>query len=272
MIFQREFKYNFSKMISWLIVLSILSGLLIASYPLMLNLNMKSIFDRFVQELTPDLKIALGFGNSYDYTNIGEYLSFIFQYVGALIAIYAMQLGASSLSKEQSLGSIQYIYSNPISRAEIVTGKIFANIATYIITLVILAFISVGVVILLPLEEPVVMSSLVLDMTKIFVGLFASGIVYMAIGFFYSSITNTSNFAEGFSLLFVLLTVAIFIVGSIMGDAFASIVELLPLEVFNPFNFIKNDISILGMCINLAIAVVFILLSYLAYNTKELNY
>ena len=48
MIFSREVKSNLSKLFAWLLVISILTGLLMSIYILMLDVNMKSIFDSFL--------------------------------------------------------------------------------------------------------------------------------------------------------------------------------------------------------------------------------
>ena len=80
MIFSKEFKSTFGKMIAWLLVIGVLTGLLMAFYPLMLEDRMKSIFDTFINGLSDNLAAGLGFDKEVDYSNISSYLAFVFQY------------------------------------------------------------------------------------------------------------------------------------------------------------------------------------------------
>ena len=146
MIFNMEFKSNFAKMISWAIVLIILLGLMLAFYPFLAESQMNSLFNSVLESFNEPTRNILGFYEGMDIVNIGDYLALVYHYLGILIFVFAMQLGANSLAKEQSSGNIEYIYSNPISKSEIVTGKFTANILIYILFLIIMALASFGLV------------------------------------------------------------------------------------------------------------------------------
>lgn len=272
MIFSREVKSNLSKLFAWLLVISILTGLLMSIYILMLDANMKSIFDSFLSSLSDNVKNVLGFKEGIDYTDISDYLGFIFQYIFVFIAMFAMQLGANSLAREQSQGSIGYIYSNPISRSEIVTQKFLANMLTYFIMLFSLALVTFGIVYVIHMEVEVSMQMAIFAIAKIFGGMFIGGLVFMSVGLFFSSMSKSTNFTEATSILFVLLTLLITIFGKIYGATFKAVVEKFTLEIFNPVFFVKEEFNIAGMGINLVILIIFVLLSYIIYNSKELDY
>lgn len=273
MVFGMEFKSTFGKMIAWVLVLLVLVGLLLALYPMMLDLNMKSMFDSFISSLGNGLKSGLGLEEKIDYTNIGQYIAFIYQYIAVLIAMFAMQIGANSLSREQGLGNIEYIYSNPIKRSDIVTQKLLSSILTYVIFLTILAISTFGLtVVLMPKDADVRKQQIVIDIIKIFVGLLASGLVYIAIGYFVSSISKTINYTEGISVMFILVNLILIIVGKINGGILKTIIGYFPLEVFKPIRMLAGNFSIIGILINLLVFIVFILLTYLVYNKKELKF
>lgn len=278
MIFSKEFKSNLGKMIAWVLVLSILIGLLLALYPMMLDINMKSMFDTFVDSLSPSLKMILGFEEEIDYTNLGQYVAFIFQYIAVLIAIFSMQLGGSSLSKEQEYGTIQYLYSNPITRYEIVTQKVLSNILTYVVFLVLIMGVTFGLSYIIPIDATANVDNIInskgflIDIVKIFVALLGSGLVYMSIGYFFSSISKSSALSDGISVLFVFFTVILIMTGKVFGSLFSSIINMFPLEVFKPIKFVVTNISLVGVGINLIIIIIFILLTYLIYNSKDLKF
>lgn len=277
MIFSRELKFNFGKTIAWIIVLSILTGLFLSLFPLMQDVNMKGLFDSFVASLSEKLSKVLGFDERVDYTNIGQYLAFVYQYVAVLTCIFAMQLGASSLSKEQGLGSIEYIYSNPISRSEIVTAKLMANILNFIIFLAIILAINFGLTAIIPKFIPMDKISftnleVLTYLGKIFLSLLGSGLVFMSIGFFFSAMTKSTNFSEATSLLFVILAVILVMIGKVYGGMFFEVIRNFPFEVFKPIKFLLNSFSIFGIIVNLAAFVIFTLLTYLIYGAKEFDY
>lgn len=267
-LFGHELKSNFGKLIAWILVLSVLVGLMMAFYPLMLDGNMKSIFDNFQSSLSENLTFAFGFEEKIDYTNMGQYIAFIYQYIAVLIVIFAMQLGASSLSKEQGLGNIDYIYSNPISRGEIVTEKLLANILTYILFLIVMGAVTFGFSLFFKTED-IRKQQLLIDIVMVFVGLLGSGLVYMSIGYFYSALTKSSNQADGISVLVVLISIIIIIAGKIVGDNFKTVVDLFALEVFKPIKFMLSNFDVLGLGVNLLGFALFILMTYIVYGYKE---
>ncbi len=279
MIFNMEFKSNFTKTIAWAIVLIVLLGLMMAFYPFLAEPQMNSLFGSVIESLNDSTKEILGFTGSTDISNIGDYLSIVYHYLGVLIFIFAMQIGASSLSKEQSSGNIEYIYSNPISKSEIVTAKLTANLVLYIIFLILMALATYGFVFIITASG--VNAKYIPEMTdfdvfqaliRIFVSLFGSGLMFMSFGFFLSSMSKSSEHQDAISALFVLLIVLLTIIGKTVGGTFAQVVEFFPNVSFATYNFINSNINILTIGVNLVLFVLFIILTYTIYSNKELKY
>ncbi|WBW50665.1 ABC transporter permease subunit [Peptoniphilus equinus] len=272
MIFSREFKYNTSKLFAWLVVIGILAGLLLATYPIMLDGNMKSIFDSFVGSMSPKTASVLGL-QQMDYGDPSQYTAFIYQYLAVFLVMFAMQLGASALAREQSSGSIEYIYSNPISRSEIVSGKFFANLLSYLILMILLGVCSFFVMMVLTRDNGAIDSTtFIYDLVKIFGSLFLSGFVFMTIGMFFSALSRSATLTDATSVLFVLLIVIATVFGKLYGGVLTTVVTKFPMEVFSPVKFLMEEFSLTDIGINVVVAVLFMLLTYLIYNSKELNY
>lgn len=136
MVFGLEMKSNRGKLIAWFIVVAILTGLLMAFFPLLQDGNLLSLANSFRDGFKENMQTVLGMSNDLAFDKFTDYIPFIFQYLGLLFAILAIQLGANSLSKEQSQGTIEYLYSNPITRTEIYSGKFSANMLGYSVTLI----------------------------------------------------------------------------------------------------------------------------------------
>ncbi|WP_277221371.1 ABC transporter permease subunit [Peptoniphilus vaginalis] len=276
MIFNMEFKSNFAKMISWAIVLIILLGLMLAFYPFLAESQMNSLFNSVLESFNEPTRNILGFYEGMDIVNIGDYLALVYHYLGILIFVFAMQLGANSLAKEQSSGNIEYIYSNPISKSEIVTGKFTANILIYILFLIIMALASFGLVLgitSLGSDTPQVTSFEIIEgLIKVFIGLLGSGLVFMSIGFFFSSMSKSSLHQDAVSALFVFLLVLLTIVGKVIGDVFGMVVTYFPNEAFRPYSFVSANLNLFGIIANAVIFILMIVLTYTIYSNKELKY
>ena len=276
MIFNMEFKSNFAKMISWAIVLIILLGLMLAFYPFLAESQMNSLFNSVLESFNEPTRNILGFYEGMDIVNIGDYLALVYHYLGILIFVFAMQLGANSLAKEQSSGNIEYIYSNPISKSEIVTGKFTANILIYILFLIIMALASFGLVLgvsSLGSDTPQVTSFEIIEgLVKVFVGLLGSGLVFMSIGFFFSAMSKSALHQDAVSALFVFLLVLLTIVGKVIGDVFGMVVTYFPNEAFRPYSFVSANLNLFGLIANAVIFILMIVLTYTIYSNKELKY
>lgn len=279
MIFNMEFKSNFAKMISWAIVLIILLGLMLAFYPFLAESQMNSLFNSVLEGFNEPARNILGLYDGIDIVNIGDYIALVYHYLAVLIFIFAMQLGANSLSKEQSSGNIEYIYSNPISKSEIVTGKIAANLLIYILFLIIMALATVGLVLGISSigiggsESAQITSFEIFEaVIKVFIGLLGSGLVFMSIGFFFSAMSKSSLHQDAIAALFVFLIVLLTIVGKVIGDIFGMIISYFPNEAFRPYSFVSADLNIIGLIVNAIIFVLMIVLTYSIYSNKELKY
>ena len=279
MIFNMEFKSNFAKMISWAIVLIILLGLMLAFYPFLAESQMNSLFNSVLESFNDPTRNILGFYEGMDIANIGDYIALVYHYLAVLIFVFAMQLGANSLAKEQTSGNIEYIYSNPISKSEIVTGKFTANILTYILFLIIMALATMGLVLGISSlaiggnDLPQITSFEIFEaVVKVFVGLLGSGLVFMSIGYFFSAISKSSLHQDAVAALFVFLIVLLTIVGKVIGDVFGMVVSYFPNEVFRPYSFVSANLNIFGLIANAVIFILMIVLTYSIYSNKELKY
>lgn len=279
MIFNMEFKSNFAKMISWAIVLIILLGLMLAFYPFLAESQMNSLFNSVLESFNDPTRNILGFYEGMDIANIGDYIALVYHYLAVLIFVFAMQLGANSLAKEQTSGNIEYIYSNPISKSEIVTGKFTASILTYILFLIIMALATMGLVLGISSlaiggnDLPQITSFEIFEaVVKVFVGLLGSGLVFMSIGYFFSAISKSSLHQDAVAALFVFLIVLLTIVGKVIGDVFGMVVSYFPNEVFRPYSFVSANLNIFGLIANAVIFILMIVLTYSIYSNKELKY
>lgn len=269
MVFSLEMKNNRSKAIAWCLVVGILTGLLMAFFPLLQDDNILSLAQGFRDGFSTKMQPILGFGKDLKFDEFSNYIPFIFQYLGILLAIFAIQLGARSLSREQSAGTIEYLYANPITRTEIYSGKFLADFLHYAIVLLIVLIVSFVSAYIFGIHD---IRSLGLVSLQVFICLLLMGFEFLSIGFFYSSISSRSSHAEGGSLLlFIFIFIAWAACMSMSGTA--SIGEWFPFTALNPLNMvIEGDFQWFGIVINILIGLIFWIVGCIIYKGKELKF
>lgn len=269
MVFGLEFKSNIGKSIAWFLVLAIITGLLMAFFPLMQENNILSLVESFREGFSDNLKHILGLSLENDFRNISEYLLFIFQYLIIFFAIFALQLGAKSLVKEQSAGTIEYLYSQPISRSQILTGKFCANLLLYILVLGFTLLAAFGFSYIFG-QGQFEIREVLITLGYIF-GLYTLlGICFLCLGNFYSAISNRVGHIDAGSLLIIIFLLIAWIVAIIIGQT--ELAAYFPFDSFNPIRVFMEGINIFGVLINVALGVLLLLIAYIVYNSKELKF
>lgn len=270
MAFGLEIKSNRGKMIGWCIVVSILTVLLMAFFPLLQDGNLLSLANSFRDGFSPNMQKVLGLNDAVSFDKFTDYIPFVFQYLGVLFGILAIQLGARSLSKEQSAGTIEYLYANPVTRTEIFSGKFSANMLLYGITLLIILLIGSAAAYIFGIRD---IQNLILVMLQIFICLLLLGFEFLSIGFFYSSISSRSSHAEGGSFL---LYIAIFLIWAVLtgiGGNLLTISGLFPFSALNPLNMVMGSgFEWIGIILNIVIGVLFWVIGCMIYKSKELKF
>ena len=88
---------------------------------------------------------AFNIDSSMDFTDIFNYLGYAIQYIAMASAVYGAILGVNSLIREESQGTIEFLYSKPINRLKIVTSKLCAIVAIFYVYILIIGTITMGV-------------------------------------------------------------------------------------------------------------------------------
>lgn len=271
MVFELEYKSNRSKAITWFIVLLIITGLLMAFFPLMQESNIRSLAEGFQESLGEGAAKIFGLDYDIDFQELGDFIPFQFQFISLLLSIFVMQIGAASLCKEQSTGTIEYLYAQPLERSEIVTDKWLANFAHYVLVVL---FLMVGVFGFSYLfsPKPFPLEECLFSVLLVFGSMIGMGLFFLFFGMFYSALSNRSSHAEGGSTLLVLLFWIIYFVLKVLGSTAGNIYRFFPFHAFNPLAILKDGVFLPGMVATLGVGILFLILSYIVYGGKELKF
>ncbi len=268
-IFKLEFKSQIRGMLIWGGIISLTLIGLIALFPAMQNDAMKQLTATKLDSLPPAVLAAFGLTQMSDFTILTNYFAIMVQYINIAICVYAATLGATALIKEENDGTIEYLYSQPVTRFDIVKGKMLANAIAFAILPILLSGISC---ILLAIfnEGKIPFSELLYDVVLIFSGLLFAGIVFMSIGFLASALLKNSKQASPFALGIVFGTFLIGVASSMIKDLDFLIV-FSPIDTVSPSKLMTDGFDMLGVLVGVITIVVCAAFSFIIYNKKDLK-
>ncbi|MGL4606026.1 MAG: ABC transporter permease subunit [Eubacteriaceae bacterium] len=264
-----EFKSIFRGLLAWTGTLGIILVLFMVFFPTMETATMQSLVGVKLDGVPLPVLKVLGLTGLPDFSNIIVFIGYVMQYLNIAIVTYATILGAVSLIKEETEGTIEFLYGQPVTRRGIVLQKMLANALAYFLLVITLGIMSMMLAMVFSSGRQEVWGMLV-SIAKIFTGTFVIGFIFMAIGFLVSSKINRRSQAGPFALCIVF--------GTYILGMFALIVEALdflrylsPLEVFKPSILIEMGFN--GKAIGLwGIAFcICLLFTFLFYERRDLN-
>lgn len=264
-----EFKSLLKGLVMWTGILAIILLLFMIFFPTMETDAMQSLVGTKLDGVPlPILKI-LGLTGFPDLTNIVVYFGYTMQYFNIAIVIYATILGASSLIKEETDGTIEFLFAQPIKRRGIVIQKIIANFAAYFLLIVSLIIISEMLVMVFSSGKLAVGSMLVM-IIQVFTGTLTIGLIFMAMGFLISSKLNRRSHAVPVAMGIVFGTYILGVL-SLMVDALDFLRYLSPLEVFKPSGLIESGFNETAFLFWFMIFMICLLFTFLFYERRDLN-
>lgn len=267
-IFKIEFKNQFKSIIVWSVTISLIFVLFIAFFPSMKDSAMKELVGAKLSAIPETLLKAFNIDKMPDFTDLMEYFAYCAQYINMAGCIYATMLGANSLIKEETDGTIEFLYSKPVSRTKIVTSKLLSNLATLIVFNIILFTVcAIGCAIVAPAGYEFI--------TKIIIVIksgFMIEVLFFSIGFVVSTLLSSSRQAAPTAL-------GVFFVTYILGIFSGVVKKLNFLKYFSPFNYvipsevIKADYKMKTSYIILTISIIVLgtTFVYWKYNRKDMK-
>lgn len=260
---KREFKVNFKSFLIWTIILIVMFFVVFLIYPYIITDDTVKNLDEMMKVFPPELLKSFNMDITSINTAYGWLKSEGFMFVLLVVGFYSSLLGSTIVLKEESDKTIEYLESLPIKRTQIMTNKIIVAI-TYIILLI----LSVGVfnyIALLISGDFNQLQYILLSITPIFIALPLFSL-NLFISTFLHKTKKTIVISLGFVFIFYLLNILSELLKNVEFLKYFSIYTLADIRnvildvAINPINVI----------ISLIITIIFIILSYIKYNKKEL--
>ena len=268
-MFKFEFKRLLKGAIIWALVCSALVIMFMLFFPSMKDMGMQELVGSKLEALPEAFLEAFNISGATDFSNISDFSAYVLQYIIMAGGIYAAILGVSALVKEESEGTIEFLYSKPVTRNNIVTAKLLASSVIFYIFLMIVGVVTMGVSAIVKPED-IEMVSMLMDIKTLYIGMALIGYIFMAVGFLISIFVKSSKQATPVALgvFFASYVLGIF---SKLQDRLSGFIYFSPFDYAPPAEIIKSGFEMKFIVIGLLIIIVSIGGTYFVYNKKDFN-
>lgn len=252
----------------WTVLLGGVILLFTGFYPQIASEQMKTSLDEVMSSFSPEILEAFNLGDSSaSLATATGFFSYYFQYLFVASAVYAMMLGTTSLIKEETDGTIEFLYAQPVTRKQIVLSKLLTNalvlsvfwLASYGISLLGLSIFK---------QSSDKMSEIIEALTTIFLGEYLLLLFFLALGFLLSTLLKSSKQGSGASLVIVF---GFYLIGifSDLSDNFSFLSNFSPIHMGIPAGLLED--GLVNGWIIATLLVVFIVGTLFLYDKKDLK-
>ncbi len=132
-MFKREFKINFKSLILWNVILLAIYILVFTIYPSLMNEESKQSIEELMKTMPQEMLSSFNMDIVGIESAFGWFKTEGYTFLTLLGGIYSAILGGTILLKEENDKTIEFLYSKPVSRSNIVTSKILCGIVNILI-------------------------------------------------------------------------------------------------------------------------------------------
>ena len=266
-LFSMELRQNLKTMVIWTAVSGALTLLLTLLYPAMLSSDMLALFNAKLVALPKEL-VAMFNLSGEDIRQLPQFFAYFFQFVMMAACVYGATLGLSVISREESDGTIEFLYAKPLRRTQIVTGKLLAAAVTFVIYFMGVAIGGVaGCLAVKP--EALDMMTLLTAVKSVLAGGFIAGLAYMFVGLALSVLLRRPKHAASLASALFFGT---FIAGSVprITGVLDFLKWLSPINYVMPGEVVMDGLNGGYVLILAAVMASAGALTYIAYSRRDL--
>jgi ABC-2 type transport system permease protein len=260
-IIKADIRRQVKSLLIWALTLALIDLLFMSFFPSMKSSGMGALFKAKMAMIPAQMRDSLGLSSLVDFSDLLQYFAYCWQYLLLAVCIYAGMAGASTLIREESEGTIEFLYAEPVSRTKIAVSKLASSFILQLALNLVLFVVNLLLLIVLREKGYSFMSGLI----KISLSSFYACTAFWAVGFAASAIIRRVSQASPFALGFFFVTYIIGMLSSIAKkQAF--------LKYLSPYHYVlPSDILRVGS-MKAAYAVVLALLILAATATGIVVY
>lgn len=265
-IFWLEFRNLRKSALAWTLSVSGVILLMLAFYPSMKTEAMQAIANAKLDSIDPAVLAALGLSEIPDFSVVTNYFGYVLQFITLALMVFASHQAVALLVKEESDGTIEYLYAKPISRMRILVQKSAAHMLSFCMMLA--GFLVVTTAGYLVFSDYTLVESL-RESLLLYGSILFIGLIFSAVGLLASALIRSSRSAAA-------ITIGIVFGTFVLGATSAVVKELDFLIYFSPMDWIKvQKLMAVGIrpaewAIGVSLIAVSSLLAGLRYRHKDL--
>jgi len=257
----------------WSSILAISVFLFMAFFPSMGNTNMNDVLSAETGAFTPELLQAFGLDQLPDFSVIQEFFAYEMQYVALAGCVYAALRGAGALIGEETSGTIEYLFAQPVRRSNIYFQKLAASVITfftYSAAISAASFLSL----LAFKSKKTDLTAAASGFSKILLGMFFSGLVFLCVGFLMSACLKSARqvTASATGIVFGTYILGVFAKAfESKIDGIGNLIYFSPLDYAMPADILRDGFQIRFVILGLALMVICIGAGYAIYLKRDLK-
>jgi len=262
-IFLHELKSYRKSIIVWTIALALVVALFMMMYPSFYSA--KDEMHKMLSAYDPTLLKALGADSLLSMFSMLNFYAYTFVYISLCGAVSAMNIGLSIISKEISLKTADFLLTKPASRNKVIGSKICAGLVALVIINVV--FIAVTLLMANIVKTEAIDLKIFFMVSSV---LFFLQLIFFTMGFVIGVIAPKVRSVIGTSLG---ITFAFFLLSMVINVSSTDVLRyFVPFKYLNPADIIATGgYDTKFLILGLAISVVFIIVSYVWYNRKDID-
>ena len=265
-IFCLELRTSRRSALLWTLFIGAVILLLLSFYPSMKTEAMQALADAKLENISPAVLAVLGLAAIPDFTVITNYFGYVLQFIVLAFAVFAVNSAVRLLVKEEGEGTVEFLYSKPVSRTDIFIQKVLSHLA--LCTAMVLCFAAVTVTGYMLFSDfrfaEAVRESLIFYSAVLFIAA-----VFSSVGFLVSAVLKNSRSSSGAAIGIVFGT---FVLGAVSAAAerFAFLIYFSPMDWIKVQKLMTGGIRPAEFITGIIICIVCPAAAYRFYMKKDL--
>ena len=264
-VFSLEFRNLRKSAIMWTASICSVIFLMLAFFPSMQTDEMQALAAAKLEGIDPAVLAVLGMKQMIDFTVISNFFGYVLIYITLAIMIYMTHMAVALFIKEESDGTIEYLYSKPISRQQLFFQKILTVLCLFMLML--FSFGIITVIGYLLFGEYSLIDA-IKEALLFYGATFFVGVVYMSIGILMSTLIRNNRSINGISNGIVFGT---FIIGamSIFFDKLDFLLYFSPMDWIKAEKLLVNGIVLQEWIVGICVICICLALSSFVYKKRD---
>lgn len=268
-IIKFEIKKNIKSILIWSIIISFVLLLFMSIFPSMKDSAMQDLVNAKMDSLPTVMLEMFNIAEMPNFSNIIEYFAYSFQFILMAIAIYGAILGAGCLSLEENEGTIEFLYSKPITRGEIILKKVISCVISFYMFVFIIGVVSISTIIIFSGDKNNILDN-IMKVKEMYLGVIIVGSVFVALGLLSSVLMKKSKSSVQVGLGIFFGTYILGIISK-LKESLSFLSNLSPYEKFIPSEIARNGIDIKYAIIIIFIIVISLFITTKLYKKRDFN-